>query len=159
MNDIATAGLPASNIGAYVKAVTATKPTKLGAATGGSGVQIVGETIDRLASKLPLSARLAILVRTTLASGQTLSIAPVVETKEEVADSYAQYGDNVAAQVVTANDDGSEIVTELHVDVDLAGAKQYVRFSLTPTLTHSGSDVAYVGAAAVLGGFSEQPQA
>ncbi len=158
---ISTSHAMQGNIAAYVAAITALKGTKVGAGVGGSGTKITGETIDRLAHNLPLSMLFSLSINTTLASGQTLTAAFEIKHSDD-GQSWSPFGldeDNTQPddQVVTANNDGSAIVTALSVGVDLSGAKQYVQVNVTPTLTHSGSDVATIAGVGVLGGPNTLP--
>ncbi len=144
-----TAGAYSANAGAFAQGVHAVDPTTIGAAVGGSGTKISGRAISRVDAKMPLSAQLVLIVKATLASGNTLSLVPEIKTGPTSSPSTA-LGTAIPAQVLTANDDGTAIQTALRVNVDLDGADEYVQFNVTPTLSASGSDVAKIAGVAVL---------
>lgn len=163
MNDLTVAGakLPGvagayiDNAAALVRSIYALASTAIGlAGTAQSGTIIKGKGIALQAQAFPQSAQVCFPIRAVLASGHTLTLLPAVQDSDtDVDGAYAAYGDAMTAQVLTANDDGSAIETELRVNVDLSAAKLFVRFNITPTLSTSGVDSArLMGVAAMVGG-------
>lgn len=142
--------------GAYCDAVCSLVPDTFTAGSGDDNVFKDGETIDRIARRLPQSMKIAVLLHLVMASGQRATISNVLQDKE-VGENFAQYGELPDDVVITANDDGSAIVTTVNLDVDLAGAKQYVRHRTRVNLSASGTDTAAVAATATLFGLESLP--
>jgi hypothetical protein len=109
-----------------------------------------------------MSLKYIIVAAATLGSGQTAIVQPVVESSPDDS-TYTDYGvdgvNDPAATTITGNNDGSVVYAEIEVDVDLGAASEYVRLSLTPTLSRSGTDTVKFSAAAALGGLEALPNA
>lgn len=146
----------AVNGGAYCDAVCSLVPDVITAGAGDDNVFKDGEQIDRIALKLPMSTKIVILLRLVMASGFQATISNVVQDKD-TGESFAQYGELPDDVVIRANDDGSAIVTTVNLDVDLSGAKQYVRHRTRVNLSRSGTDTAAVAATATLFGLESLP--
>lgn len=153
-----TLGIPSipnavtANGGAFADAFLALDATSVGAGVGGSGTKIVGAVIDRTTIHLPNSVKYSLPLNLTLASGQTATLALLVETSDDNFATSSQYGDNIPNQVINALNSGAAQEWCLNLDVDLGGAGQYVRLSVTPTLSHSGSDTLKIGGVATFFG-------
>jgi hypothetical protein len=153
------------NAGAYTKRVVGIAAGSIvGAGHGGSGTAIAGIAIDRCDPDVALSLIPAIPVHAVLASGHTAIFAIGIQDSDDdgVADAYADYGDAPDTLTVTALNSGAAIDLDAGglVNIDLSGAKRYVKLSLTPTLSASGVDVVTIGGCvAVLGGFDHNPPA
>jgi hypothetical protein len=160
MKEPGAGGSVAQNIGAYLKGKNALAPITVGAGNGGSAVKQVGQSIDRFANRLAQSLKYIVSVAATLGSGQSVVVQPIVETSVDDT-TYTDYGtdgvNDPAATTITGNNDGSVVYAEIEVDVDLGAANEYIRLSLTPTLTRSGTDTVKFAAAAALGGLETVP--
>lgn len=130
------------------------------ATAGGAGdaTEKDGQWIDRQGY---LSATLVITYEATLGDGETLSIAAnLQDADDDQGTGAADYGDAIAnAVVATGGTGGSTEVGQVRQDVDLSGAKQYVRGQFTPDLSAGTTDVAVVSAVLILGGADEVPAA
>ena len=128
------------------------------ATAGGSGdaTEVDGQWIDR---QDYLSGKLVIVFKTTLAEDKTLSIAAnMQDASDSGGTGAADYGDALANAVfATGGTGGSTEYGVAVLDVDLSGAKQYVRAQFTPDLSATGTDTAIVAAGLILGGADQVP--
>jgi hypothetical protein len=96
-----------------------------------------GITIDRAAHEMPLSCQFAFPMVVPLASGESVDVQVTVQDATTAAPddptsstpgSFADYGDEQPDPVtLVGNDDGSPLETTVTVNVDLAGARRFVR--------------------------------
>lgn len=139
-----------TNIGGYITTKFGLKRTLFGVGVGNL-VDTDGSAIDRLAHRpLHLSGKLQVGYRLTMASGQSCVVNGSVRDSDAASGTYADLATGSAT--VTANDDGSAVEGVLEVDVNLIGAKQYLKTRASATLTASGSSVGEVFALLTVGG-------
>lgn len=125
------------------------------AAGAGDNTEVDGPYVDR---QNHLSAKLIIHYKAVLQQGETLSIAANIQDDADGAGAGADFGDALAnAVVATGGAGGSVEEGTVELDVDLSGAKQYIRAQVTPDLSASGTDTAIVTATFVLGPKDETP--
>lgn len=128
------------------------------ATAGGAGdnTAVTGVIIDRAALGWPRSAVVAIPWAATLAAAQTLSLAWTLQdgAAANLSDA-ATFASGASAPVATGP--GSP-AGQLEVNVDLTGARRYVRLNFTPDLSASGTDTAALSGVLVFGGADRLPQ-
>jgi hypothetical protein len=150
-----------NNSGAAFFGVVAGANLSITAGAGQDGQQQTGPIIDRMATGRPWarSGKIMQPFLTTLASGQSLAFAVVLEHGNEptMSDATTFVSANLTVQtaptgpVVAANGVGA-------VNVDLMGAKRYLRVKYTPNLSASGTDTAVLGQSIfALGGLEHIP--
>jgi hypothetical protein len=149
------------NIGAFIKAVRAAANTAVTAGGAGDNAAVTGVTIDRLALNLPMSAVFAIAWTATLAAAATLTFKNVViehgaASNMSDAATFATLEDGTGT-VIQAGGAGGTFADCKEYDVDLQGAKQYVRIKFTPDLSAANTDTAALAAVAVFGGSQVLP--
>ena len=131
---------------------------RLVAAGTGDATKVTGKTIDRMTpgSAGYLSAVVAITGQAVLTDAKTISMA--IELQESADDSSWDTAEVVQAATVLATSSGgtTEKFCAEHA-INLAGRKRYIRFNVTPDLSHSGTDTAEWGATCVLGGSDASP--
>jgi len=156
-----------NNIGAYITSKLALDNTSVGAGVGGSGTPISGNVFDRLAHRnLLLSGKLQLGYKFTGASGHTATVAWAIRDSSESAGTYTNVitstpGAHPASgsSTITAADDGSAVRGVIEVDIDLMGAKEFLKPIITPTLSASGVDSLTLSGIWALGGGEELPAA
>lgn len=135
-----------ADFGKYFKAASC---NGISITAGGTGdnTALTGASIDRLGYG---SASFVIAYKTTLAASETLSFA----AEYQLSSDGSSWDTAVSLQGATVARTGA--VTAGHgvvkFDVNLEGAKRYVRFNFTPNLSASGTDTAVVYGTAILGG-------
>jgi hypothetical protein len=138
---------PYSDIGAFIKSVKMHVPV---AVSGSSAVNATG--INRIGH-----ASLALIACTGAATGTPTSFSFEVKVQDSADDSsYADYkpdGTNVAATTITA------VNTLTELNVDLRGARKYVRVVVTPTFVGGTSPTVLFSSAVALGGSQKLPTA
>ena len=156
-----------NNIGAFITSKLALDNTSVGAGVGGSGTPVNGNVFDRLANRnLLLSGKLQLGYKFTGASGHTASVAWAIRDSVESGGTYGNIERSSPAahpasgvSTITANDDGTAVRGVVEVDVDLMGAKEFLRAVVTPTLSASGVDSLTLSGIWALGGGEELPAA
>jgi hypothetical protein len=142
-----------TNVGAFITSRLAIDPNTVGAGVGGAAVEQVGPSFDRTAYKpLHLSGKLQVGYVATLASGHTMSITAGMRHCDTSGGSYTDIDTASGVAAVTANNDGSAVRGVLEVDVNLIGAKEFLKARLTPVMSHSGVDSIKLGGILALGG-------
>lgn len=146
------------NIGALVAVACAAAPIAVTAGGAGDDTLATGVILDRLAYSTPQSAVLAIPFSATLADAATLSIGYSVETgnTDDLSDAVV-LGSATAQVVATGPSGGGDVVSELSVQLSLAGAGRYVRVKFTPDLSAANTDTADLAAVFVFGGSDRLP--
>lgn len=148
------------NIGAYITSQLALQPTRMGAGQGGNIGAQDGHTFNRFANlpggDLPLSAKLCVGLRTTLASGNNIAVWLSFEDSAD-ASSWTHFNGGPGSSGVTtitalSTADGTNKRGTLERSCNLSGARQYVRARVVPTLSASGVDTAELAALLVIGG-------
>lgn len=138
------------DVGAYVKPVYAVANT-----TGSSDVN--GATIDRHAlDNLYLSGVAAVTVAASLGAGETVSIAIGVEDSPN-GSTWAEYQKDVVNVIGDPSSTGAQTVTDVATaNIDLSGARQYVRLVVSPDVGSTSASLAMSGVL-VLGGSDKLP--
>lgn len=146
------------NIGAYT-AVRAAGGGRLVAAGTGDNTEVSGPYVQRPA--MAQSCQVVITANTVLTDTKTLTISGL--TLQDATDGsgtgVGDFATSATTLVLTGETGGTTEDGVLVIDVDLAGAKEYLRVQYTPDLSHSGTDIAQVTAALHFGGFPNLPQA
>lgn len=142
-----------NDIGSYLKALACGASSAVAAGTG-DATKVTGATVDRLGYG---SAKLVVAYKTSLTAAKTLSFA--VEYEES--DDGSSWSSAVAIQASTVAETGAltDEVDELTFDLDLAARKRYVRYNVTPDLSHTSTDTVVFAATVVLGGARSLPAA
>jgi hypothetical protein len=142
------------NIGDLIK----TQYVLMGSATaGGTGdaTEIAGTVINRDGY---LSGVLAVPYTATLAADKSLKLTiSVAESSDGTNfDTAVKLKDAVTVATGKATT-GSTETGLVEIDINLSGYKNYVKFSVTPDLTATGTDTCLVGATFALGGAERIP--
>lgn len=147
------------NIGSQIAAVDSGVAFNTVAGGAADNVEQVGAIIDRTQHGAALSASLLIPYRANLAAGQSLKIGYRVEHGADAA--LADTSDFVkvlpAANQVANSVAGGVVTGVVKVDLDLAGAKRYIRVDVTSDLSAAGVDTSVLSVALVLGGEDRVP--
>lgn len=128
------------------------------ATAGGAGdaAEVNGQWIDRQGF---LSAKLIVAYQGVLGDGDTLSVAANLQDATDGSGTGAADFGTAAADAVraTGGSGGSTERGVVEIDVDLSGAKQFVRAQFTPNLSAANTDTAILSAVLVLGGAEAIP--
>lgn len=131
--------------GAYCRTARVTGNNTATAAGSGDNTEVNGAWLDRMISGgVALSAKLVINYTTTLTADATLSFGVQMrDATDDQGTGAADYGDAVAKTVVATGESGGSTETgTVEVDIDLAGAKQYIQAQITPDLSAGATDTA-----------------
>ena len=147
------------NIGAYIKRVLAFNHLQVVAGGGADGVAQNGRGIDRsldASGNLSLSASVGLLISAVLAGSETASAVVQIQDSDDdgSGDAYADFGDPSAATLVS---DGADENGVLDFDIDLSGAKKWVRMEVTVTMSAGDTDTAELMGDLVMAGPPERP--
>lgn len=149
------------NGGAYSRTALVAINKDVTAGGAGDATEVDGAWIDRSLADvgMALSAKLVITFTATLETGETLTFAGNFQDATSSAGAgSADFSDAFAAVTVATGDSGGSTETGTYeVDVDLAGAKQFVRAQITPNLSRGATDTANWTATLVLFGDHRQP--
>jgi len=148
-----------NSIGEFVDVFNASAGARGVAAGTGDNTEVVGTVIDRRLYGYAKSAIFAIVGSAVLASAATLTLKNVaIEHDDDPAfATTADFKTVSDAVVATGGAGGSTETVKKEIDVDLAGAKRYLRITYTPDLSAGGTDIFTLAAAAVLGGQDQLP--
>ncbi|TJW14453.1 MAG: hypothetical protein E5W82_10785 [Mesorhizobium sp.] len=131
------------------------------AAGAGDATEVDCAWIDRELEGIGMaqSAKLVIAFTAALATGETLSFAGNFQDATALAGTgSADFASAFAAAVVATGDSGGSTETGTYeVDIDLAGAREFIRTQITPNLSASGTDTCEWSAVLVLYGDHNQP--
>ncbi len=144
------------NIAALVDLRRLTDHSTATAGGTGAGTQVVGLTVDRMGmgtGSLAQSALMGVIYETTLAAGDTLSLAYEIDSSPD-GSTWTNIQSATAAVVATGPTGGGTIKSEFNVAADLTGAARYVRFSYTPTFSAPNTDTFYGDGVGAFGGFA-----
>ena len=147
------------NIEGYIKASIAgastvsSAPNVITAAGAGDATKVTGETIDLLGYG---SVALLVPWFANLTAAKTLSFTCEYQTSADNS-TWATAVELYAATVVATATGASKGVKETALNT--SALPRYIRFNITPDLSHSGTDVATYFAVAVLGGAQVLPAA
>lgn len=146
--------------GAYCRtAFEAINKTATAGSTG-DATEVDCAWVSRLGDKgLAMSAKLVIAYTTALGQGNTLSFAMNFQDADTVGGSgAADYGDAVSATVAATGDSGGSTETgTFEIDVDLGGAREFIRAQVTPDLNRANTDTLEWSAVLVFFGDGRQP--
>jgi hypothetical protein len=147
------------NIGAFIKSVIGGVVTNVTAAGSGDNTLVNGTSVDLSANGQPLSCSVVFPVKSVLASAKTVSLSAALQTTADSTNGPWTNVSTLASTVVaTGGSGGSTQSGTLDFDVDLSGAKQYVRVAYTPLMSATGTDTANVyPPVLILAGQSELP--
>jgi hypothetical protein len=138
-----------TNIGAIITSRFALTRTLFGAGVGNLAATD-GEAFQRSTKRpLHLSAKLVIGYKATIASGQSMTILNVMKDSADGSNYTAMAS---GASIISGLNSGAEQKGTVELDVNLIGARDYIRPTITSTLTASGTSIAEVWGALVLGG-------
>lgn len=148
------------NIGGAIKLVRASAAATATAGGSGDAAAVTGVIIDRAELGWPKSAVFGVPFTATLAAGATLSLAMTVQDSDAAnLDGAATYATRANAVVATGPSGGGTVTGMVELDVNLEGAKRYVRLNFTPDLSAANTDTAALGSAvAAFGGANRLPQ-
>jgi hypothetical protein len=152
-----------NNLDAYIEPKRAIAVTDVTAAGTGDATEIVGVTIDRMASGgLLMAALLFVQVRCNLTASKTCSL---VGTLEHSPDDSAWASAPAALQ--PSGVAGGAILTALaatgdqhgtgKLDIPLRGLDRYIRIKMTPDLSAGSTDTARISATFIMGGAQVPP--
>jgi hypothetical protein len=144
--------------GEFTKVAFALANSTAVAAGAGDNAEVNGATLDLLSYGTRFrSAKLAVAVAATLASGETVTVAGQWQDSA-TGSSWSDYGSVVTAAVVGTGPSGGGAVSGVaELKVNLGGARRYVRCKATPNLSRAGTDTATLSGVYVLGGPDELP--
>lgn len=147
------------NIGAWLKSVFAFPLTTAVAAGAGDATEVDGSAIDRLTlGALALSAKLVVVCQATLESGGTLSFIGNIQDSPTGTDQWSDFGTALASTVALTGGPGiTEEEGTVELNINLSGAKQFVRSQVTPDLSATSTDTAEFSGVMVFGGADELP--
>lgn len=147
------------NIGASIAVVRGSANATLTAGGSGDNTQVVGAIIDRAAYNYPLSCVLAITVKAVLAASKKLTLKSVILEHDDTSNlaSATTFAAPADVDVLVDSGSGSTMTGQKEYDIDLAGAKRYIRLSFTPDLNATGTDTAEAASVVVLGGVDTLP--
>lgn len=147
------------NVGSFIRSVAAFAASAI--TTSNDGTPVNGLTIDREQfSSLALSASVAVLFTlTAIGTTETLEVRLTAQDSADGTnwkDLDLGVPDGVRAHVYGASYKDKPTVAQFKAQ--LAAARRYVRFRVTPTLSASSADtVSILGGVAVIAGFDELP--
>ncbi|WP_313669151.1 hypothetical protein [Sandarakinorhabdus sp.] len=146
------------NIGSKISVARAAANTAATAGGSGDNTAVTGVIIDRAALGWPQSAVFAVPFTTTLGATNTLSVAMTVQDGDNSGLSDAgTFATRANGVVATGPGGGGTVTGVVELDVNLSGAKRYVRLNFTPDLSAANTDTAALSAVAVLGGATRLP--
>jgi len=154
------------DVGASLKGVLARIPEVIVAAAGNDNVEIDGPRVDRRqvggdgdVGRLYLSGKVLIEFSAALDAAETLSIAANLQDSAD----GSVFADLVPAQelalavVATGGAGGTTEQGVAELDVDLTGARRFIRLQSTADLSRGATDTVAIGASFALGGADELP--
>jgi hypothetical protein len=154
---------PSQDLGAHTKSYDANAsansgaPVLITAAGTGDNVKITGVTIDRYTANAMADS---CVVQTgwlaALTAAKTLSLAH--ELQESADGSSWDTAEVIQAATVVGTGAGNIRGVSVH-DINLRGRKRYIRFNVTPDLSHTSTDTCTFHTVATLGGYDTIPQA
>lgn len=151
---------PQVSIAEQIIGLRAGANTTATAAGTGDNTEIVGTTFDLQTYGYPKSAAVLINFTTTLAASKTLTIKNFAFEHGSASNMSDTADLSAPADIVAATDSGSgsTLTGVVKYNVNLQGAKRYVRITYTPDLNATGTDTANVGAMIILANPQILPQ-
>jgi hypothetical protein len=148
------------DIGTWLSAETALIPTVITAGAGNDGVEVNGPVFDRLSTGRGLgkSCKLVIFGVATLAAAATLTITANLQDDTALAFNAAP-ADLETVYPVTIVRTGAVTngTFRAELDIDIQGAKRYIRAQITANLSAASVDTCAIAAVFVLGGQQNYP--
>ncbi len=147
------------NLGSLISVQRAAANAAATAGGTGDATAVTGVIIDRAALRWPQSAVFAIPFTTTLAAAATLSLVATIQDGDasNLSDA-ATFASFASAVVATGPAGGGTVTGVVEINVNLRGAKRYLRLNFTPDLSAANTDTAALSGVAVFGGFDRLPQ-
>lgn len=147
------------NIGDLISTARATAAATATAGGSGDNTAVTGVVIDRAAHGWAQSAVFVVPFTTTLAAAATLSVVMTVQDGDAAnLSDAASFATRANAVVATGPAGGGTVTGVVELNVNLSGAKRYVRLNFTPDLSAANTDTAALGSAlAVFGGAIRLP--
>lgn len=147
-----------TNIGAYITSRLAMDNITYGAGAAAPALT-AGNALDRQAAGLPthLSGKAQFGYKATLASGHTASATFALQHADSEGGQYADIEGASGSVSLTALDSGAAQRGVAELDVNLIGAKEFVKTRFTPVMSHSGTDTIAVAGVLALGGGETAP--
>lgn len=131
------------------------------AAGAGDATEVNGSWVDRVLADVGMaqSAKLVITFTATLAASATLTFAGnFQDATDSSGTGAADYSTAFSATVVATGDSGGSTETgTVEIDVDLSGARQFIRSQITPNLSAGATDTCEWSACLVFYGDHRQP--
>jgi len=131
-------------------------PSLITAAGTGDATKVTGQSIDLLGKTSGGSGILVVSGVAALTAAKTLSIA--VELQESSDNSSWDTAEVVEAATVVASATGNNQFVRSY-GILLKSRKRYIRFNVTPDLSHSGTDTATFSSCLVIAGDDVLPAA
>lgn len=129
-------------------------PVLLTAGATEDGVEVQGETVNR---RDAMSCVLSITGEAKLSSGKTISFG--VKYQESADNSTWDTAVVLQASTVAATYIAGVEEFEVELPLSLKGKKKFIRFNITPVMSHTSTDIAVWSADCILGGFNTLPAA
>jgi hypothetical protein len=133
------------NGGAFCRSARGTGNNAATAGGSGDATEVSAAWVSRdSATGIANSMKVIVSYTATLAAGATLTFAGNMQDATDGSGTgAADYGDAVTATVVaTGGTGGSTETGTFELDVDLAGAREFVRAQITPNLSAANTDTA-----------------
>jgi len=139
------------NAGALITPVAAFPSTPATAGGSGDATEVNGFSVDLLAYGTRFrSAKLCIPVAAVLASGATISVAANFQDSANDSD-WSDYATALAATTLLTGPSGGGAARGVaELEVDITGARRYIRAQATPNMSAAGTDTAVMGAGMLL---------
>jgi hypothetical protein len=146
------------NIGDLISIARATANAAATAGGSGDNTAVTGVIIDRAAHGWAQSAVFTVPFTTTLAAAATLSVVMTVQDGDAAnLSDAATLATRANAVVATGPSGGGTVTGVVELNVNLSGAKRYVRLNFTPDLSRANTDTAELSGVAVFGGAIRLP--
>jgi hypothetical protein len=147
------------NIGAFIASVRTSDNASLTAGGAGDNTQVVGQIIDRTLFSFPQSATFAIFAKAVLGASATLTLKTVLIEHGDAANLSDAATFSAPADFILFTDAGagSTLRGQKEYDIDLAGAKRYLRLKFTPDLSAANTDTAECSSVVIFGGTDTVP--
>lgn len=139
-----------NDIGSMVRVVRAADNLAATSGSTGDNTEQTGQTVDLTTIGRPKSCTFALPWKAIIASTFTLTLAYVVEHSAD--ESTWVDLENVAAATLATGSATTTWRGQVEKNINLAGARQYVRCRFTAVLNRGGTDTAQVAAVYVFGG-------
>ena len=130
-------------------------PSLITAAGTGDATKVTGQTIDRKSgSAMAQSCVLVTGYLAALTAAKTLSLAHELQESDD--GSNWDTAEVIEAATVKVTGAGNKRGVDAHT-ISLNGRKRYIRFNVTPDLSHTSTDTAEFFSTAILSGYDQRP--